>query len=82
MAGMAVFQSQTEARMQTQIYQEYSASQCHFGSVRGPIQCEGVARGHRRIAEAAVAGSVNPQVNWGQVGQTVLSALPSILSLF
>lgn len=68
--------------MQTQIYQEYSASQVHFGSVRSPVQCEGVERGHRRIAEAAVAGSVNPQINWGQVAQGALQALPSILSLF
>ena len=68
--------------MQTQLYQDYSASQFEFGSVRSPMQCEGVERGHRRIAEAAVAGSVNPQINWGQVGQTVLSALPGIMSLF
>jgi hypothetical protein len=79
---MAVFQIPTEARMQTQLYQDYSASQFEFGSVRSPMQCEGVTRGHRRIAEAAAAGSVNPQVNWGQVAQTALSALPGILSLF
>ena len=68
--------------MQPQISTEYSESQSSFGSVRRPIQCEGIERGHRRMAEVAVSGSVNPQFNWGGLAQGALQALPSILSLF
>lgn len=39
--------------MQAQIQQEFSENSYHFGSVRSPIQCEGIVRGHRRIAEVA-----------------------------
>jgi hypothetical protein len=53
-----------------------------IGSVRRPIQCEGIERGPKRIAEVAVSGSVNPQFNWGGLAQGALSALPQILSLF
>ena len=53
--------------MQPQISTEYSASQSPFGSVRRPIQCEGIERGHRRMAEVAVSGSVNPQFNWADI---------------
>lgn len=42
-------------------------SEFHFGPVRSPIQCEGIERGHRRIAEIAVSGSVNPQFNWADL---------------
>jgi hypothetical protein len=35
---------------------------------RHPIQCEGIERGPKRIAEVAVNASVNPQaINWGAV---------------
>ena len=47
--------------MQPQIRKEFPESEFHFGSVRRPIQCEGIERGHRRMAEVAVSGSVNPQ---------------------
>jgi hypothetical protein len=47
--------------MQPQIHKEFSENSYHFGSVRRPIQCDGIERGHRRIAEVAVSGSVNPQ---------------------
>ena len=41
--------------MRPQIYQEHSDNQLLVGSVRGPVQCQGMERGHRRIAEAAIA---------------------------
>ena len=46
--------------MQPQILTEPPESEFHLGS-RRPIQCEGIERGHRRMAEVAVSGSVNPQ---------------------
>jgi hypothetical protein len=63
--------------MQPQIYMGFSESRFQsFGSVRSPIQCEGIERGHRRIAEIAVCGSVNPQ--W--FGSDALDALSARLS--
>jgi hypothetical protein len=47
--------------MQLQIRKESPVSELNFGSVRRPIQCEGTERGHRRMAEVAASGSVNPQ---------------------
>jgi hypothetical protein len=50
--------------MQPQIHKGFPESSAQsFGSARGPIQCEGIERGHRRIAEVAVSGSLNPQFN-------------------
>jgi hypothetical protein len=46
-------------------------SNFHFGSVRTPIQCEGIERGHRRIAAIGVSGSVNPQSFWSSLGSTL-----------
>ena len=51
-------------------------------SVRRPIQCEGIDRGFKRMAEVATAGAVNPQINWGSLLGGVAQALPSILSMF
>jgi hypothetical protein len=51
-------------------------------TVRAPIQCEGIERGHRRIVEAAVSGSVNPQFDWGSVLGTVAKVgLPLLTAL-
>jgi hypothetical protein len=61
---------------QTHVHKEYSESQSYFGSVRSPIQCEGIERGHRRIAEAAVSGSVNPQFDLGGLLKGVAQTLP------
>jgi hypothetical protein len=62
------------------MYVESSQTASSFGSVRRPIQCEGAERGHRRAAEVASYGAVNPQgINWGQIAST---ALPLIASLF
>ncbi|HWB51849.1 MAG TPA: hypothetical protein VG651_22265 [Stellaceae bacterium] len=51
-------------------------------SMRTPIQCEGIDRGFKRMAEVATQGAVNPQINWGSVLGGVAQALPSILSMF
>jgi hypothetical protein len=50
-----------------------------FGSVRSPIQCEGIERGHRRIAEIGVAGSVNPQSFWSDLGSWAVQNAPGIV---
>jgi hypothetical protein len=48
-----------------------------IGGVRRPIQCEGLERGHKRTAEVAVSGSVNPQFDWGGLlGSVASTALP------
>jgi hypothetical protein len=52
------------------------------GTVRRPIQCEGIERGPKRIAEVAVSGSMNPQIDWGSVIGTVAQALPGVLGAF
>ena len=65
--------------MQPQRRKEFSEPQFCLGSVRRPIQCQGIERGHRRIAEVAVSGSVNPQNFWGtlgDIGKTVLKTAP------
>jgi hypothetical protein len=54
-------------RPQININKEFSNPQFHFGSVRRPIQCEGIERGHRRMSAVAVSGSVNPQSIWGDL---------------
>jgi len=51
-----------------------------FGPVRTPIQCEGIERGHRRIAEIGVSGSVNPQISLGDIGSWALKNAPDIIS--
>jgi hypothetical protein len=53
-----------------------------LGAVRRPIQCQGIDRGPKRLAEIGVAGSVNPQINWGNVLGSVASNLPNIISSF
>ena len=68
--------------MRPQIYQEHSDNQLPFASVRSPVQCQGVERGHRRIAEAAVAGSVNPQQFNMSSGLGLLSNILPIPNLF
>jgi hypothetical protein len=69
--------------MQPQIYNGFAESRFQgFGSVRRPIQCEGIERGHRRMAEVAVTGTVNPQFNWGGLGNIALSTLPKLFDLF
>jgi hypothetical protein len=69
--------------MQAQLVKGFPESRPQgFGAVRSPIQSLGVERGHRRMAEVAVSGAVNPQFNWGGLAQGVLSALPTIASLF
>jgi hypothetical protein len=72
----------TEAAMRSQIYQEHADNQLHFGSVRSPVQCQGMERGHRRIAEAAIAGSVNPQQFSMSDGLGLLSNILPIANLF
>ena len=52
-----------------------------FGSVRSPIQCEGIERGPKRIAEVAANGSVNPQ-GWQDILGTAVQALPGVLGAF
>jgi hypothetical protein len=52
------------------------------GMVRRPVQCEGLDRGPRRVAEVAVSGSVNPQFDWGGLVGHVASALPGVLGAF
>jgi hypothetical protein len=71
-----------EEAMRPQIYQEHSDNQLLVGSVRGPVQCQGMERGHRRIAEAAVAGSVCPQQFNLSSGLGLLSNILPIANLF
>jgi hypothetical protein len=52
------------------------------GSVRCPIQCEGVVRGPERMIEIGVNGSVNPQFNWKGLGGILSDALPKVFDLF
>lgn len=69
--------------MQPQIYQSFPESRFQgFGCARTPIQCEGIERGHRRIAEIGVSGSVSPQINWGGLGNLALQTLPKVFDLF
>ena len=50
--------------------------------VRRPIQCEGIERGPKRIAEVAVSGSVNPQFDWGGlIGNVARVGLPLLASV-
>ena len=51
------------------------------GSVRSPIQCEGIERGPKRIAEIAANGSVNPQ-GWQDILGGVVNALPGLAGAF
>jgi len=61
--------------MQPQLQERFPESPFQgFGSVRSPIQCEGIERGHRRIAEIGVSGAVNPQlfgidIPWGDIAK-------------
>jgi hypothetical protein len=41
------------------------------GTVRRPIQCEGIERGPKRMAEVAVSGSVTPQIDWATILRSV-----------
>jgi hypothetical protein len=52
-----------------------------IGTVRSPIQCQGIERGPKRIAEVAASGSVNPQ-GWQDILGTALQAAPGILGAF
>lgn len=51
------------------------------GSVRRPVQCEGIKRGPERMAEVGVSGSVNPQFSWGDIANVVKTVGPPLLSL-
>ena len=66
--------------MQPQIRKDFPEDRNHFGSVRSPIQCEGIERGHRRMAEVAVSGSVNPQQFGSSLG--LLSNILPFTNLF
>jgi hypothetical protein len=50
-------------------------------TVRRPVQCEGIERGPKRIAEVAASGSVNPQ-GWTDILGGVAQALPGVLGAF
>jgi hypothetical protein len=50
-------------------------------TVRSPIQCEGIERGPKRIAEVATSGSVNPQ-GWQDILGAAAQALPGVLGAF
>lgn len=54
-------------------------------TVRRPIQCEGISRGPARMTEVGVSGSVNPQIDWGNILSTVggvaKTALPIIAGM-
>ncbi|UPK04548.1 MULTISPECIES: hypothetical protein [Bradyrhizobium] len=52
-----------------------------FRTVRSPIQCEGIERGPKRIAEVATSGSVNPQ-GWEDILGGAVKALPGVLGAF
>ena len=66
--------------MRPQLHERFPESPFQsFGSVRSPIQCEGIERGHRRIAEIGVSGSVNPQDFWGDAGSWLVKNGPGIL---
>ena len=51
------------------------------GSVRRPIQCEGIKRGPERMTAVGVSGSVNPQFSLGDIGGFLKTYGPSLLSL-
>lgn len=52
-------------------------------TVRRPIQCEGIERGPKRIAEVAVSGSMNPlQIDWSNLVKPVYWLTPMPTSLF
>jgi hypothetical protein len=53
-----------------------------IGTVRRPIQCEGIERGPKRIAEVASSGAVHPQINWGSLLGGVAQHIPDVLSWF
>jgi hypothetical protein len=73
-------QPQKEEKMQPQIYNKFAESRFQgFGSVRSPIQCEGIERGHRRIAKIGTLGSVNPQDFLGTLGGLAKQYLPDIM---
>jgi len=56
-----------------------------IGTVRSPIQCQGIERGPKRIAEVGVSGSMNPQISFndivGGIGSLAQAAGP-ILGAF
>jgi hypothetical protein len=66
--------------MQPQIRREFLEDRFQFKPVRCPIQCEGIERGHRRIAEVAVSGSVNPQWGLSDVWGAAKTFLPYLYS--
>jgi hypothetical protein len=56
----------------TQMYnqgtQMYTRSDLEIvATVRRPVQCEGIDRGPKRMAEVAASGSVNPQFDWSSL---------------
>jgi hypothetical protein len=52
---------------ETQVYAKYDEE--IIATVRRPIQCEGIERGPKRIAEVAVNGSMNPQADFSDLIQ-------------
>jgi len=61
----------------------YARNDLEFiGTIRTPIQCEGIERGPKRAAEVATNGAVNPQIDWGSVLGGVAQALPGVLGAF
>jgi len=50
-----------------------------IGTVRRPIQCEGIERGPKRIAEVAVSGSMNPQWGLSDLWNTVAPVLGQVV---
>lgn len=50
-----------------------------IGTVRRPVQYEGIERGPKRMAEVAVSGSMNPQFDLGGLLGALAPALPAIL---
>jgi hypothetical protein len=48
------------------------------GSVRSPIQCEGIKRGPERMVDVAASASVNPQF-WGALASLAIPAISSLI---
>jgi hypothetical protein len=72
----------TVASKQREELEMYSNDVEIVGAIRRPIQCEGIERGPKRMAEVAVSGAVNPQIDWGSVLGGVAQALPGVLGAF
>jgi hypothetical protein len=57
----------------------YDESLESMGTVRRPIQCEGITRGPERIAEIATSGGVSPQFDWGGLAKQLIPVAMSYL---